>query len=347
MRFSRARTEEVLQALVHEIRAERLTFMAGSIAYHAFLSILPLLLLVLTFVQRTENITLRDSIVGIMEAVLTAQASGVIQQGLTEADASVSVLGVGFLLWGALRIFRGLDTAFSDIYETGASNTFLDQIGDGLLLLMTVAAAILSASALGGILPETGSGPLWALAGGLVRAAGLFLVLYPMYYVFPDTDVSPLEVVPGVAFAAVGLTVAQVLFTTFKSGSTGGNIIASILVLLTWLYVIGLVILLGAAINAVLSNRSEDVDIDPVVGEHVQQNTTRETTMSREALLAELETISERLQNGSGELHVEIDDQRTDIDCPEIATVDRSSDVFGLDQSVALTLRWWPANDND
>ncbi len=40
--FSRARTEEVLRALVHEIRAERLTFMAGSIAYHAFLSILPL-----------------------------------------------------------------------------------------------------------------------------------------------------------------------------------------------------------------------------------------------------------------------------------------------------------------
>jgi len=126
MRFSRARTAEVLRALVHEIRAERLTFMAGSIAYHAFLSILPLLLLVLTFVQRMENVTLRASIVGIMEAVLTAQASGVIQQGLTEADASVSLLGVGFLLWGSLRIFRGLDTAFSDIYETGASNTFLD-----------------------------------------------------------------------------------------------------------------------------------------------------------------------------------------------------------------------------
>jgi membrane protein len=98
MRFSRARTEEVLRALVHEIRAERLTFIPGSIAYHAFLSILPLLLLVLTFVQRTENVALSTSIVGIMEAVLTAQASGIIQQGLTEADASVSLLGAGFLL---------------------------------------------------------------------------------------------------------------------------------------------------------------------------------------------------------------------------------------------------------
>jgi len=342
MRFSRARTEEVLRALVHEIRAERLTFMAGSIAYHAFLSILPLLLLVLTFVQRTENAPLRASIVGLMEAVLTAQASGIIQQGLTEADASVSLLGVGFLLWGSLRIFRGLDTAFSDIYETGASNTFLDQLGDGLVLLVTVAVAILSASALGSALPEAGSGLLWAVASGLVRAVGLFVVFYPMYYIFPDTDVSPLEVVPGVAFAAVGITIAQVLFTAFKSGSTGGNIIASILVLLSWLYVIGLVILLGAAINAVLSNRSEDVDIDPVIGDHRQQNTARETTMSREALLAELDTLADRFQQGQGMISVEVADERTEIDCPETAVVDRSSDVFGLDQSVALTLRWWP-----
>jgi len=342
MRFSRARTEEVLRALVHEIRAERLTFMAGSIAYHAFLSILPLLLLVLTFVRRTENAPLRASIVGIMEAVLTAQASGIIQQGLTEADASVSLLGVGFLLWGSLRIFRGLDTAFSDIYETGESNTFLDQLGDGLVLLVTVAVAILSASALGSALPEAGSGLLWAVASGLVRAVGLFVVFYPMYYIFPDTDVSPLEVVPGVAFAAVGITIAQVLFTAFKSGSTGGNIIASILVLLSWLYVIGLVILLGAAINAVLSNRSEDVDIDPVIGDHRQQNTARETTMSREALLAELDTLADRFQQGQGMISVEIADERTEIDCPETAVVDRSSDVFGLDQSVALTLRWWP-----
>ncbi|EMA10313.1 membrane protein [Haloarcula vallismortis] len=342
MRFSRARTEEVLRALVHEIRAERLTFMAGSIAYHAFLSILPLLLLVLTFVQRTENVALSTSIVGIMEAVLTAQASGIIQQGLTEADASVSVLGVGFLLWGSLRIFRGLDTAFSDIYETGASNTFLDQLGDGLLLLVTVAVAILSASALGSILPEAGSGLTWAVVGGLVRAAGLFVVFYPMYYVFPDTDVSPLEIVPGVAFAAVGLTIAQVLFTAFKSGSTGGNIIASILVLLSWLYIIGLLILLGAAINAVLSNRSEDVDINPVVGDHSQQNSARETTMSREALLAELDALADRFQQTQGTVTVEVADERTELDCPETATVDRSSDVFGLDQSVALALRWWP-----
>lgn len=37
------RGEELLRAIVHEAQVEKLIFMAGSIAYHAFLSILPLL----------------------------------------------------------------------------------------------------------------------------------------------------------------------------------------------------------------------------------------------------------------------------------------------------------------
>jgi len=60
--------------VVHEIRAEKLTFMAGSIAYHAFISILPLLLLVLTLVQQLQNVALEDSVVSVMQAVLTARA---------------------------------------------------------------------------------------------------------------------------------------------------------------------------------------------------------------------------------------------------------------------------------
>lgn len=107
MRRTRNRAEELLRAVVHEVRVERLTFVAGSIVYHAFISILPLMLLVLTLVQRTQNTALRDSIVGLMQAVLTSEASAVIQRGLVEVDASVSLLGAAFLVWGACGSFGG------------------------------------------------------------------------------------------------------------------------------------------------------------------------------------------------------------------------------------------------
>lgn len=340
-----SRVEEVVRAVVHEARVEKITFMAGSIAYHAFLSILPLLLLVLTVLQRTENVAVRDSVVGIVESVLTEQAGVLIQQGLSDADASVSILGVAFLIWGALRIFRGLDTAFSDIYETSEHNTFADQLGDGLLILVTVAVALLGVSAIGNAVSLSVPGPAGAVLRALATTVGLFVVFYPMYYVFPDTEVTRLEVVPGTAFAAVGLTVAQVLFTEFNAGTTAGtNLVASILLLLTWLYIIGLVVLLGAVLNAVLSNRSEDVDIAPVVG-GVERHATRTAVgVSRGAVLADLDALSGAVEDAE-EVTVTVDGLSITLAAPQAATVDRESGVFGLDDSVALTFRWWLDED--
>lgn len=335
------RSEEVLRAIVHEARVEKLTFIAGSIAYHAFLSILPLLLLMLTVVQRTENLAIRESIVGIMQAVLTEQSSLLIQQGLTDADTSVSLLGLAFLVWGALRIFRGLDTAFSDIYETSANNSFLDQLGDGLLILGTVGLAIVSVSLVGDFVSVSGAGILDNILRGVTTSIGLFVVFYPMYYVFPDTDVTRIEVIPGTAFAAVGLTVAQTLFTTFKSGSAGTNLVASILILLTWLYIIGLVILLGAVINAVLSNRSEDVDIEPLVGTASSHSPVQRLGVGRAELLDDLDELSATLVEHDS-ITITVGDDAVTIAGPVTAHVDRENSVFGLDDAVGLTLRWWP-----
>ena len=327
MRFSRARTETILRAILHEVRTEKLTFLAGSIAYHAFISILPLLLLVLTLVERTQNLTLRTSILGIMETVLTQQASDVLQEGLADADSSVSILGVVFLIWGALRIFRGLDTAFSDIYETESENTFLDQISDGLLLLVTVALAIIAVSLLRGAVTGVTGGTPVAILRTVVTAVGLFVLLYPMYYVFPDADVSFVETVPGTAFASVGLTVAHFLFTT-------------------WLYIISLITLLGASINAVLSNRSADVDIDPVFGGVAMASDRREDVrIDRSRLLANLEEMVTTFDDGGDEITILADGKRITVPRPGDATVDQSRAVYSSKDSVGLRLTWWPDGD--
>ncbi|MEF8841320.1 MAG: YihY/virulence factor BrkB family protein [Haloarculaceae archaeon] len=342
MRFDRTRTETVLRAILHEVKAEKLTFLAGSIAYHAFISILPLLLLMLAVLERTRSPGLRESLLGIMEAVLTRQASGVLQQGLADANASVSVLGAVFLVWGALRIFRGLDTAFSDIYETEAENTFLDQIGDGLLLLVTVALAIVAVSLIRSVVTFTADGILVEALQTIVTAGGLFVVLYPMYYIFPDADVSLVEIVPGTAFAAASLTVAHVLFTTFKTGGTGGNLIASILILLTWLYITGLIVLLGVAINAVLSNRSKDVDIAPVVGGVARASGRDDVTVDGAQLLADLGSLVATFDETGADVTVLVDGHRVTVPRPESAVVEQSSTVFSSVDSVELRLTWWP-----
>ena len=331
-----------MRAVVHEARTEKITFMAGSIAYHAFLSILPLLLLVLTLLERTQNVGARESVIGVIESVLTEQSWVLIQEGLTEADTSISLLGGAFLIWGALRIFRGLDTAFSDIYETGATNTFVDQLVDGVLLLVTVAVAIVGVSALDSVVSLSVGGPTGAVLRAMATTAGLFVVFYPMYYIFPDTDVTRVEVVPGTVFAAVGLTVAQTLFTSFNASTTAGaSLVASVLLLLTWLYIVGLVILLGAVLNAVLSNRSEDIEIPAVLGGVEREEPGSTSDIDPETLLAELDRLSETMAEAES-VTVTVDGESIALPKPWVTSVDRDASVFGLDDSVTLTLRWWP-----
>ena len=86
-----------------------------------------------------------------------------------------------------------------------------------------------------------------------------------MYYLFPDIDVAPRDVLPGTIVGAVGWAVLQVLFQVYVSLSGGGgNLIASILLLVTWLYFSGVILLLGAVVNAVIMGRAgEVVEVEP------------------------------------------------------------------------------------
>lgn len=340
---NRRRVRSVLRALVHEFRVERVTFMSGSIAYHAFVSLLPLLLLVLAVVSSVGSSSTENGLISLTEAVLTPGASDVLVGELQQANGSagVSILGGLLLVWGTLRIFRGLDTAFSDIYESGAANSFTDQILDGVVVLVAVGLAIV----VGGLV-ETRFGGLDAVPGGwvvhrLLLFAGLAVVLLPMYYVFPDEDdLSIAEIVPGVVVTAAGLMIFQSLFRIyiqFSSRSPQESVLAGILVFLTWLYFSGLVVLLGAVVNAVLSNRSADVDIDPVVG-----GVPREPTAGRSEkdIRPRLRALEDSLIDAET-VTITVDGTETELPGPTSAEADiGESRLRFLSNDAELHLAW-------
>ncbi|QIB75072.1 YihY/virulence factor BrkB family protein [Halogeometricum borinquense] len=338
----------LLRALVHEIRTEKLTFMAGSIAYHAFVSLLPLFLLLLAIAATFQNQTVDDSVRTLAGVVLTEGTRDDFFAEATRATQStgVSLFGGAVLLWGTLRIFRGLDTAFSDIYESEASNTFGDQIKDGILVLFTLAIVLVIGSVVNDTVGTVSSGTAAWLIGRLFLILGLTLALYPMYYVFPDTDVSLLEVVPGTLTAAVGLTVFESLFqlyTAVSNTAPNSSVVAGILVLLTWLYFSGLVILLGAAVNAVLSNRSRDVNVEPVFG-GIPPEAKRHDGVSRTELVATVERLDKTLYDAE-HVVVTVDGEEIPIPAPDRVVSDTESLRFLPGGAVSVELRWSPRDE--
>ncbi|MFB6159915.1 MAG: YihY/virulence factor BrkB family protein [Haloferacaceae archaeon] len=348
-----ARAAEIGRAVVHEVRTENLTFVAGSIAYHAFVSILPLFLLLLAVLAAVGSRGLESSVLALVEGVFTRGAREVLLAEIRAASdsTSLSVFGALVLLWGTLRVFRGLDTAFSTIYETEAANTAVDQVTDGLLVLLTVAAAIAAGAAVQGALPG-GDGPLPWLARRVALVAGLVVTLYPMYYVFPDADVGPVEPLPGVVVTAVGLSTFHGLFRVYLEVSArqpGRSVVAGILVFLTWLYVSSLVVLLGAAVNAVASNRSRDVNVAPLVG-GVQPDAGRGP--DRATVVAALHRVERLLDGADGgreagdsveaTLVISVDDERVTLPLPDgvVTRTERSRLLPGGE--VGVDLRWSP-----
>ena len=80
-----------------------------------------------------------------------------------------------------------------------------------------------------------------------------------MYYVLPEVDgVSVREILPGALFAAVTWTVASVIVRLYATASSSVALYGAVggpLLVMTWLYVGGLALLVGAALNASLAGR--------------------------------------------------------------------------------------------
>jgi membrane protein len=242
--------------VVSVARDENMTFMAGGLAYYAFVSLVPLGALLFLALAAVGDESFAERVLRLTGSMLSPSASGLLRShivgGAVSGTVGASVVGLVTLLWSSLKLFRGLDTAFSEVYETAGDDSFLGTLTDGVVALVTVPVALcvvvvvttlLSVGVLDGV----------RLMAPVTLVGGLMFAFLPLYYVFPDADVSVREVLPGVAVAAVGWVALQQLFHVYVvlAGSSTGGVVGAVVLFLTWLYFAGVVLLLGGVVNAV------------------------------------------------------------------------------------------------
>jgi membrane protein len=101
------------------------------------------------------------------------------------------------------------------------------------------------------------------------------------------------------------------------------------------LYFSGLIILVGAAVNAVLSNRSRDVDIEPAFGNHTDKDP------DRERLAASLREVAANADTGD-ELVITTNGSEIRLPPPQRTRVDTNMISRTDDETVGIELRWTP-----
>jgi membrane protein len=238
-------------------RDRNLTFLAAGIAYYAFVSLIPLLLLAIAVASFVGGQALADSVVDMLSRQLSSAGQEIITSTLTATTGRGAAGIVGFvaLTWSALKLFRGLDQAFDEVYDDEIEASLLEQVRDALVVVVGIALAIGLVVAVGAALSILNLQlPFVNVIGSLVLIVVLAIAFLPVYYVLPPVDVSVGEVLPGAAVAAVGWVILQVGFRIYASNAgryQAYGIIGAVLLFVTWLYFAAIVVLIGAALNAV------------------------------------------------------------------------------------------------
>lgn len=250
-----------VRQVVHVARDRELTFMAAAITYYALASIVPLLLLALALGTLLGGDALVESLIrDRLGSALSGSAQDVLLNLLTGVQGQVgaSVVGIVVAFWSGSKIFRGLDIAFSNLYDDSADPSLLRQLLDAAIviaLLVLSVAAIVAVSVVVSVRDLPIASP--ALVGSVLLLVTLVVVFLPLYYVLPPVDETLRGVLPGAFIAAVGFIVLQNLFVLYARNAgqyKALGILGALLLFVTWLYFGSVVLLLGAAVNAVVGN---------------------------------------------------------------------------------------------
>lgn len=258
---------QVVRGIIHESRVKNVPFMAGSIAYSAFVSLLPLVLLLTIAASVLGGEALANQVQALTESYLTPSGQSLLTDSISQAGSQtgLSILGFVVLLWGILRVFRALDTAFSAIYDTQWKNDLTNQLKDGIVVLVSLGVAVVVVVVAGLLLRLVPNLPFPRLARGALLIVGLSIVFLPIYYVFPDVDLSLKMILPGAVVAAVGWALLNAgfgVYVAYSSTRALYGVIGGVILLITFLYFGALVILIGAVTNVVLMGSRSSASVD-------------------------------------------------------------------------------------
>ena len=251
---------------VADVAVDRqVTFLAAAIAYYAFVSLVPALLLLVVVATAVFGETIAAQLVASTGDFLTPAGEEAVVDAVSSAGGrtGAGLLGLGVLLWSTLKVFRGLDTAFVSLYGGDEVPGFLKQVTDAASVVVGIGVGIGVMVVVGAFVAAADVVPLVGTASVLALPAFLAAVFLPMYYLLPQPRIGVREALPGAAFAAVCWTLLQAGFQLYAAGAAQYQVygvIGGILLLVTWLYLAAVVVVLGGVINVVLAGRGAGGD---------------------------------------------------------------------------------------
>lgn len=261
-----------LRRAYNKLAADNLTGHAAMLAFNLIFSILAFLLLLSYFgAQLLNDQTIVNQVLAELDRIFPGISRTDAESTIHSIRASASKLGIFvliFLIWTGSSLWSMIDSAINQIYSL-PRRSFMHKRLQGLaitvILVFFFALAVILASLAG--VEVTGARDLpfglskvpniisyislaftWAIAAGLLAF---------IYSFGPNTRSRWHEIWLGTVFGSALITALTLLFPAYISLidiTRYGAAFGFVVLILTWLYLVSLVILLGAEVNAARRN---------------------------------------------------------------------------------------------
>ena len=267
---------QLLKRTVKEANEDECTGLAAQLAYYFFLALFPAILFILALASFFPIDNVIDRIIRALQPLATGDVLMLLEDQLRRAASNnhggVLTLGILGALWSSsaavVTIISSLNRAY-DIQEgrpwwkvrlTAIGLTlalaFLILVSFTLIVVgPTIAEHLASALGLGAAFEWGWKILQWPLAFLLVSTAvGL------VYYFAPDAEQDWVWISPGAVIGTLLWVIASLAFKFYIANFTNYNVtygaVGAIIILMLWFYISGLVMLVGAEMNAEIEHAS-------------------------------------------------------------------------------------------
>lgn len=269
----------VLRQLLFRVRDDDVLGLAGQLAYFFLLSFFPFLIFVVALAGLVINdpqavvTTLIERTSGFLPEEAVRILSDYTGRTMDRTSPTVLIIGVVGTLWLGSASAIAISKVANRAYGVRESRSFLRLRGTSILLAVgftfLVAVLILSGvkiedyvEGMGGPQSRDAFLTLWTVVRWIAVFAAVTFALDVLYYLAPNVRVPFRWITPGGFVATVLMFAASAVLSLYVSrlGSYDQvyGQLAAVIVFMIWLYTVGLTVLAGVELNAVLTLRAEE-----------------------------------------------------------------------------------------
>jgi membrane protein len=264
--------KQFLRDLNHEISEDKVFNGAAALAYYLTLAIFPALILMMTLIPYLPIDRVDEAIMDLLQQTLPDEShemvAGIVHEVTANRRGGLLSFGLLGTLWAASTGMHAVMQQLNVTYDVEEGRSFIRARGTALILSILFILLVIGAFSLivlGGVLESWLESTLGFGAALLVLFATLrwglivlaLLLGFAMIYRYaPNVERKFAFFSPGSIIGVALLIVASLGFTLYTSNfgdydATYGSLGAMIMLML-WLYIAGLVILVGSEVNVLL-----------------------------------------------------------------------------------------------